>query len=419
MKPVGIPETPNASALKYKVPGVYVEEVGTPATTIVSVDPSIAAFVGSSLKGPVDAVSELLTSYADFVAVYGDVSDITFCGPTAQMAINYLALAARAFFDNGGRSLYISRVSAPDGTNSAPPTGDDYVRALQKLEEVSRVAVVAAPGGAIGGVCNVDSVAPIHAALIAHVSQAKAYRFAVLDPPPGCSISDIQAVRATVDSANAALYFPWVTIADPRENAAEKSTLNVPPSGFICGIYSRVDHDEGVFKSIGSQQVIDALGFEHVVTLPENDLLNAQGINCLRTFTGRGNLVWGARTVSSDPEWKYVNVRRYLLYLEHSVDQGMQWVVFEPNNERTWASVLAAVSAFLYAQWRSGALMGVKAEEAFFVRCDRTTMSQSDIDKGQLVCLIGFAPLKAAEFVVIQISQLTADAGTTPQNPTH
>ena len=152
------------------------------------------------------------------------------------------------------------------------------------------------------------------------------------------------------------------------------------------------------------------LRFEREISKGEQEVLNPEGINCLRSFFGRGNRVWGARTISSDPEWTYVNVRRYFIYVEHSIDRSTQWAVFEPNGPRLWSNITDTISSFLFAEWRSGALLGATPEEAFFVRCDRSTMTQADLDNGRLICEIGIAVLKPAEFVIFRIGQKTADA---------
>ncbi|RMH34166.1 MAG: phage tail sheath family protein, partial [Nitrospirae bacterium] len=184
----------------------------------------------------------------------------------------------------------------------------------------------------------------------------------------------------------------------------------LPPSGFVCGIYARNDVQRGVHKAPANEIVRGALRFETDINFAQQEVLNPLGINCLRSFPGRGLRVWGARTISSDPEWKYVNVRRYFNYLEHSVDRGTQWAVFEPNGERLWANIRETVSSFLYNEWISGALLGKNTDEAFFVRCDRSTMTQNDLDNGRLICLIGVAVLKPAEFVIFRIGQKTADS---------
>jgi uncharacterized protein len=184
----------------------------------------------------------------------------------------------------------------------------------------------------------------------------------------------------------------------------------LPPSGFVTGIYARSDIERGVHKAPANEVVQGLTKFEININKPRQDVLNPEGINALRFFEGRGNRVWGARTMSSDPEWKYVNVRRLFIYIEHSIDQGTQFAVFEPNNQRLWANIRQAVEDFLLVLWRDGALLGDKPEQAFFVRCDRTTMTQNDIDNGRLICLIGVAPTKPAEFVIFRIGQFTADA---------
>ena len=163
-------------------------------------------------------------------------------------------------------------------------------------------------------------------------------------------------------------------------------------------------------KSPGNETVRGALRFETDISFAEQEVLNPRGVNCLRFFPGRGNRLWGARTTSSDPEWKYVGPRRYFLYLEHSIDRSTQWAVFENNGPQLWANVRESVSSFLYNEWVSGALLGANPDEAYFVRCDRTTMTQNNLDNGQLICLIGVSVLKPAEFVVFRIGQKTADS---------
>jgi phage tail sheath protein FI len=175
-------------------------------------------------------------------------------------------------------------------------------------------------------------------------------------------------------------------------------------------VYARTDIERGVFKAPANEVVLGALRFESDVNFAQQEVLNPVGVNCLRYFPNRGNRIWGARTASSDPEWKYVNIRRYFNYLEHSIDNGTQWAVFEPNGERLWANVRDTISAFLQNEWVSGALLGSRAEDAFFARCDRSTMTQNDLDNGRMICLVGVAALKPAEFVIFRIGQKTVDA---------
>jgi len=237
------------------------------------------------------------------------------------------------------------------------------------------------------------------------------YRVAVLDCPPGVTPGEIRELRATLDSTRAALYYPWVTIDDPLATATPQQ-LSLPPSGFVAGIYARNDTDRGVHKAPANEVVRAAINFEFLINTRQQEALNPEGINCLRFFEGRGFRVWGARTVSSDPEWKYLNIRRYFAYLERSVDRGTQWTVFEPNGPRLWANLQRTVEDFLYNEFASGRLAGRTPQQAFFVRCDETTMTQNDRDNGRLICLIGVAPLQPAEFVIFRIGQKTADAAS-------
>jgi hypothetical protein len=276
------------------------------------------------------------------------------------------------------------------------------LRACELLEDVS---IVAAPGSTFDGLRGDPTGArAITGALLAHCEHMR-YRIAVLDGPDGASPADIRAWRSQFDSKFGALYYPWVKTLDP----VSAGEILVPPSGFVAGIYARNDVERGVHKAPANELVRSATGFEFPVTQAQQELLNPEGINCLRFFEGRGLRVWGARTVSSDPEWKYVNVRRYFAYLERSIDRGTQWAVFEPNDERLWGNVRALVGNFLSDEWRSGRLAGSKPEEAYFVRCDRSTMTQDDIDAGRMICVIGIAPLRPAEFVIFRIGQWTAD----------
>jgi hypothetical protein len=248
--------------------------------------------------------------------------------------------------------------------------------------------------------------------LIGHAETRRAYRIAVLDTPPSLEIQDVRNLKSLIDSEYAALYYPWVVVANPlaATDPTQPTELALPPSGFVTGIYARSDVNRGVWKAPANETVTGALRLQREVRFGEQEVLNPLGVNCIRTLPNRGIRVWGARTTSSDPEWIYVNIRRYFLYLEASIDQGTQWAVFEPNGERLWANVVTTISDFLYAEWLSGALLGTTPQQAFFVRCDRSTMSQADLDAGRLICLVGVAAIKPAEFVIFRIGQKTADA---------
>jgi phage tail sheath protein FI len=297
------------------------------------------------------------------------------------------------------------------GDDGALPSNSDYAdqgfASLQALEDVS---IVAAPGYSARIDADRSGYLAIQDALISHVSRRRAYRIAVLDAPPGQTPSTMRDLRGLIDSTRAALYYPWVTVIDPLSPPGQVVEIDLPPSGFVSGIYARTDVERGVWKAPANEIVRGAVRFERTVNFAEQELLNPIGVNCLRLLPGRGYRVWGARTPSSDPEWRYLSVRRYFNYLEASIDNGTQWAVFEPNGDLLWASVRGAVSDFLYSEWRNGALLGTKPEDAFFVRCDRSTMTQNDLDNGRLICLIGVAVVKPAEFVIFRIGQKTAEA---------
>jgi len=281
---------------------------------------------------------------------------------------------------------------------------------LAALGEIDEIAIVAIPDA--GDFGDLDTSFTAHQALITHCETLK-YRIGVVDGPIGSSLTQIRNYRGRFDSKYAALYHPWIEILDPNERASQGAPprrLLLPPSGFVAGIYARSDIERGVHKAPANEIVRGLTKFEMNINKARNDVLNPQGINALRFFEGRGNRVWGARTMSSDPEWKYVNVRRLFIYIEHSIDKATQWAVFEPNNDRLWANIRNAVEDFLLVLWRDGALLGSKPEEAYFVRCDRTTMTQNDLDNGRMICLIGVAPTYPAEFVIFRIGQWTADA---------
>jgi phage tail sheath protein FI len=383
-------------------PGICVAEMDLRTKPIKGLSTSSTVFVGFTRKGPlaIAAQPRPLTSFASFEKTYGGLTDLKF-----PPQINHVAHAAKAFFNEGGTQLYIARVRSPNvGTNG---TLKDWQDALEVVSMLADASIVAAPGST--GLKTLGD--KIQSRLIAHVETEGNYRFAVLDIPMGQTPAEAAAYRARFDSKSAAFYYPWVTVLNPAASQANPKmpkTLTLPPSGFVCGIYARTDLTAGVFKAPANQPVRGVIGLEHVITEAEQQMLNPAGVNCLRQFPGKGCLVWGARTASADPEWKYVNVRRYVLFLEQSLTAGTQWAVFEPDNETLWATIRASISNFLYQQWTAGALLGQKPEDAFFVRCDGTTMTQNDLDAGRLICLIGVALIQPAEFVIFRIEQWTA-----------
>ncbi|HEV7684655.1 MAG TPA: phage tail sheath subtilisin-like domain-containing protein [Pyrinomonadaceae bacterium] len=301
----------------------------------------------------------------------------------------------------------------PDDLAGAEADPDDALKkatGLAALGEIDDIAIVCLPDG--GGYDDPVTAGQAADRVISHAERLR-YRIAVVDAPRASSMTEIRAFRGRFDSKYAALYHPWIEIFDPTERPSQGAPprrLLLPPSGFVTGIYARSDIERGVHKAPANEVVRGLTRFEANINKARQDVLNPEGINALRFFDGRGNRVWGARTMSSDPEWKYVNVRRLFIYIEHSIDKGTQWAVFEPNGPRLWANIRQTVEDFLLVLWRDGALLGDKPEQAYFVRCDRTTMTQNDLDNGRMICLVGVAPVKPAEFVIFRIGQWTGDA---------
>ena len=300
-----------------------------------------------------------------------------------------------------------------DGTDSnAAPTVVDYLGdgggtitdpsqftalAALLLDEFRDVSLVYAP--------NSDGITGVTTAIVNHCQNQK-YRFAVIDAQQGQANAANITPRAQNDSSYAGYYYPWIWIADPFTG----KQIKVPPGGFMLGIIARTDDTRGVFKAPANEIVEGALDLEYDISDAAQGTLNPAGVNVIRKFPTRGIRIWGARTLSSDTLWKYVNVRRLFIFIERSIYEGTQWVVFEPNDERLWARVVDTVRLFLRQQWRQGALMGATEDEAFQIACDRSTMTQEDILNGRLICQVGIAPVRPAEFVIFQIYQDTADA---------
>ncbi|WP_091743259.1 phage tail sheath family protein [Phenylobacterium immobile] len=304
---------------------------------------------------------------------------------------------------NGGSDGLVP--AAGDYEGRADPE-QEFKTGLKQFEAIDDISIVAAPGSTWNyrDPDRAREANTIISSLLIHAETLK-YRIAVIDSAEGQTISDVRKMRAKIDSKYAAFYYPWVRVLDPITRAE----IGLPPSGFVAGIYARNDIERAVFKAPANEVVRSAIGFEKLLNRSEQEVLNPEGINCFRFFPGRGFRLWGARLASSDPEWKYVNLRRYFAYLEHSIDKGTQWAVFEPNGELTWANVRRTIEDFLLNEWLNGALLGEKPERAYFVTCDRSTMSQNDLDNGRLVCKIGVAASRPAEFVVFRIGQWTGD----------
>lgn len=263
------------------------------------------------------------------------------------------------------------------------------------LDEFREVALVAAPA----------ATNDVVKAVYEHCERNK-FRFAVIDSPPNWGNVGQIDPRSQWETSYAAYYYPWVWTADLQSGARRK----VPPCGHVLGLYARTDTERGVWKAPANDVLRGIFDLEFYVNTAAQETLNPRGVNAIRQFPGRGMRVWGARTLSANGLWKYVSVRRLFIFLERSIYEGTQWVVFEPNDERLWARVKDTIRLFLRTQWRAGALMGATEDQAFTIACDRSTMTQDDILNGRLICEIGIAPVRPAEFVIFRIFQNTAES---------
>jgi len=335
---------------------------------------------------------KLVTSFSEFRRYFG--------GFSTNVEQRNLAHAVYGFFQNGGTRCWVARDKGADKIGSI----------LEKFEAIDEIALVAAPGFTKDG---------IREAIVAHCEKL-GDRFAILDTPLEAGPGETPDIAALIDerrrkdnipgdSNNAAIYFPWVQIQDPATKIQDPKgdgTLYVPPSGHVAGIYARVDQERGVHKAPANEVIRGALDLRYYISRASQDCLNPVGINCIRDLNGAIR-VWGARTVGGDRnnEWKYVNIRRTFLYLKESIDEGTQWVVFEPNDRMLWGKIVRNVSAFLTNVWRDGALFGSTAQEAFYVKCDDETNPPSIREQGQVVTEIGVALTRPAEFVIFHVSQ--------------
>jgi hypothetical protein len=402
---------------EYLAPGVYVEEVPSALKPIAGVGTSTAGFVGISADIPEDSMPERpagghyeqadaqdpqpINNWEEFKQKFGDF----------QAANQYLAHAVYGFFNNGGTRCWVNRVSSVDDVDDA----------IDQFETIDEIAIVAAPLPPEAADATVTQAAlnAIQSKLMEHC-QGMEDRVAILDSAR--DIADDNLVISADDSgiwrpaANpkgyGAFYFPWVEVADPLQPAGTR--IAVPPSGHLAGIYARSDAQRGVHKAPANEVIMGALGVRYRVSKILQTSLNPRAVNCIRPFNGTIK-VWGARTLASDPagdpEWIYVNVRRLFNFLRESIDQGTQWVVFEPNTPDLWAKIRRNITAFLTVVWRAGALFGTTPQEAFYVKCDEETNPPEVRDLGQVVTEIGVAVVKPAEFVIFRISQWAGPGG--------
>ncbi|RME75318.1 MAG: phage tail sheath family protein [Planctomycetota bacterium] len=392
-------------ATSYLSPGVYVEEVDRGTKPIEAVGTSTVGFLGTCNKGPVNK-PVFITNWSQYVNTFGDFRDS-----------DYLAHAVYGFFNNGGSRCFVCNVGSAAGSGGgkdekgAPAKpgasskdlakmfigedkGPGKRTGLKTFEDVDDINIVCAPGVTDPAVVD---------AILTHCEVRKD-RFAILDSPETID-GGVDKLPKPRDSKYGAYYFPWIEVYDP-----EKGNIFVPPSGHMAGIYARVDAERGVHKAPANEIVRGALGLRYSISRGEQDILNPKGINCIRDFSrrGRGIRVWGARTLSSDASWRYINVRRLFIMIEQSIEIGTQWVVFEPNDHTLWKKITRDIRAFLYRIWRTGALFGKTPEEAFYVKCDEETNPPEVIDAGQVITEIGICPVKPAEFVIFRIGQWQA-----------
>jgi len=361
-------------------PGVYVEELPAGVTPITGVETSTTGFVGEAPDGP-HGTAERILGFAEFERVFG--------GLRRDCELGY---AVSLYFANGGQEAWVVGVQP----------GARLDEGLPCLEAVDALGLVCLPGETGAGVlCAALQLAERRGA------------FLLVDPPAGGrdGVLALAAELSATGSSCGAVFYPPVRAPD---RLAEGSPRTCPPSGAVAGMYARTDSARGVWKAPAGQDA-DLRGVtEPSVDLREDEIseLSAVGVNCIRRLP-TGTVVWGARTLASDAEWKYVNVRRLILYLEHSIDRGTRWAVFEPNDEPVWARLRAQCGNFLYTLFRAGAFQGTTPDRAYFVQCGRDTMTQDDIDNGRLVILVGVAPLRPAEFVIIRIEHnLAGRSGT-------
>jgi uncharacterized protein len=405
-------------------------------------EPGIDAFKAVALEGAAQPIrievseetpapdsgggSDAAPTYRIVVTAGHDTEEHT--GLTLKKGRNYVATKVNAV----STLIRIEEAAATTPEQKAPKTGTYELSVTADPGEPLSAQDVAgdeARRTGIGGLVAVDEVTmlcvpdlvnlvqngddsllrDLQGKMIAHCENA-GDRMAILDPPRDMLPQDILEWRmntAGYDSKFATLYYPWIEVVDP----IRKRPMLIPPCGHMAGIWSRTDSTRGVHKAPANEVILGANGLGFQVTGPEQGELNRVGINCIRAFPGRGIRVWGARTLSSDPEWRYINVRRLFNFISESIMLGTQWAVFEPNDERLWITLRISATNFLTRIWRSGALFGATPDQAFYVKCDAETNPPDLVEAGQVTCEIGIAPVKPAEFVVFRLTQLQLEAG--------
>jgi uncharacterized protein len=400
-------------------PGVYIEEQPR-SSLIAGVSTGIAAFVGPTVYGPVNEARRV-TNYDEFLAHYATAQPdgtISLSMPGGQPF--YLAHAVRGFFSNGGKEAYVVRVGAVPGQHETPkpPTRGQYEEGINVLGRIDGVNLLCIPDAA----AHPEQVA-IQQAMIKHCRDLQD-RFAILDPPP-IGKSSIEQHRRIVqdypkgvrsEGGFAALYYPWLEVLDPSGTGPIPGRILVPPSGHIAGVYARSDAERGVHHAPANTPIQGAIGLEDNLMGAQMNPFNQAGVNVLCLFPGSAQVVvWGARTTAdpSDTDWRYVNVRRVMLYIEESIAEGVQWAVFEPNNSALWQKLKRSIQEFLTRVWNDGALAGATAEQAFYVRIDEELNPPSLWALGKLIIEIGLAPIRPAEFIIVRLDLSDGGAAVT------
>jgi phage tail sheath protein FI len=379
-------------------PGVYINELPAGVRRIDGVQTSTAAFVGSGGAGPCDQPIHV-HSLADFERAFGPVAES-----------DPMRLAIGLFFANGGRNAVVVRVGGED--KREPPA----VRGLQALDGVERFDLLCVPGVyADSSPTTIPTIAAAHGAASGYCARRGA--ILLIDPLPDWQATEdvvsgptsIAEITATVQGENAAAFFPNLLVS------TRTGPVACAPAGAIAGVIARTDRDRGLWKAPAGLEatIVGTVGLASAISSSGASALSDVGVNTIRQIPDAGIVPWGARLLAGatrdDPDWRYVPVRRLAIYLERSLYEGTQWVVVEPNDEPLWASIRRSVEAFLLSLFRQGAFAGRTPHEAYFVTCGPDTMTQDDIDSGVVNILVGFAPLRPAEFVTFRIQRRPTD----------
>ena len=382
----------------YKSPGVHIESAGDRYIPLERVETGVTAFLGATDTGPRHEPTRV-GSFEQYEKVFG-------------AGDSYMTHAVRGFFDNGGRTAYIVNVAPESGLDPAP---DDFVgqqgmrpRGLQALERIDDVDLLVAPDLMFQyrrsvAFMEAEDVLAVQRAMIDHCEKLHD-RFCLLDPLPGHGLKEALEWRRHFDSSHASFYFPYIKVRKGEEVLAP-----LPPSGHIAGMIARNDKVEGVHRAPANQPLEGLVDVAQRVRKRERDAAFDQRVNTLVPFIGRGIRIWGARTLSSDPSFVQINVRRLFILVRKSVEKYAQWVVFEPNEATLWKKIVRTVDVFLADLWKQGALVGAAQDEAYYVKCDEETNPPESRDVGELVCEIGISPVKPAEFIVVRIHQWTRE----------